>query len=87
MKVDPVEIEHVILALPQVAQVAVSGVIGERGMEMIKASVVLRAGQNLRREMLIEHCRKELAEHKVPRIVELVDSLHQNIMGKRVRDT
>lgn len=56
-------------------------------MEMIKASVVLRAGQNLRREMLIEHCRKELAEHKVPRIVELVDSLHQNIMGKRVRDT
>jgi long-chain acyl-CoA synthetase len=87
VKVDPVEIERVILILPQVAQVAVSSVTGDRGMEMIKASVVLRAGQDLRRETLIEHCRKELAEHKVPRIVEVVDSLHENIMGKRVRDT
>ena len=87
VKLDPVEIERVIFALPQVAQVAVSSVTGGRGMEMIKASVVLRAGQDLRRETLVEHCRKELAEHKVPRIVELVDSLPENIMGKRVRGT
>ena len=84
VKVDPVEIERVMLDFPQVAQVAVSSVIGERGMEMIRARVVLRPHQELRREALIDHCRKELAEHKVPRIVEVVDTLHENIMGKRV---
>jgi long-chain acyl-CoA synthetase len=84
VKVDPVEIERVILDVPQVAQVAVSSVIGERGMEMIRARVVLRPHQELRREALIDHCRKKLAEHKVPRIIEVVASLHENIMGKRV---
>ena len=84
VKVDPVEIERVILDVPQVAQVAVSSVIGERGMEMIRARIVLRPHQDLRREALIEHCRKELAEHKVPRIIEVVGALHENIMGKRV---
>jgi long-chain acyl-CoA synthetase len=84
VKVDPVEIERVILDFPQVAQVAVSSVIGERGMEMIRARVVLRPHQELRREALIDHCRKELAEYKVPRIIEVVGTLHENIMGKRV---
>jgi long-chain acyl-CoA synthetase len=84
VKVDPVEIERVILDVPQVAQVAVSSVIGERGMEMIRARVVLRPHQELRREALIDHCRRQLAEHKVPRIIEVVATLHENIMGKRV---
>lgn len=84
VKVDPVEIERVILALPQVEQAMVSSVIGERGMEMIKARVVVAAGRQLQREALIAHCRAELAEYKVPRVVELVDSLPENIMGKRV---
>ncbi len=84
VKVDPVEIERVILDLPQVAQVAVSSLIGERGMEMIRARVVLRPHQELRREALLDHCRKELAEHKVPRIIDVVETLHENIMSKRV---
>lgn len=84
VKVDPVEIERVILAIPQVAQVAVSSVTGDRGMEMIRARVVLRPHQELRREALIDHCRKQLAEHKVPRIIEVVETLTENIMGKRV---
>jgi long-chain acyl-CoA synthetase len=83
VKVDPVEIERVILGLPQVRKAAVSSVIGERGMELIKARVVVAEGVELLRETLIAHCRRELAEYKVPRIVELVDSLPEDILGKR----
>lgn len=84
VKVDPVEIERVIQSMPQVAQVAVSSVIGERGMALIKASVVVRQGEALQREAVVGRCRERLAEHKVPRIVEFVDALPENIMGKRV---
>jgi long-chain acyl-CoA synthetase len=84
VKVDPVEIERVILELPQVKNVVVSSVLGERGMELIKASLVLAEGRELAREAVIAHCRGQLAEYKVPRIVEVVDTLPANIMGKRV---
>lgn len=84
VKVDPVEIEQVILELPQVEKVVVSSVLSERGMELIKASLVLADGQELAREAVIAHCRHELAEYKVPRIVEVVDKLPENILGKRV---
>jgi long-chain acyl-CoA synthetase len=84
VKVDPVEIERVILDLPEVANVLVSSVLGERSLEVIKASLVLTPGRQLKRETVISHCRRGLAEYKVPRIVEVVDELPQNILGKRV---
>jgi AMP-binding enzyme C-terminal domain len=58
--------------------------LSERGFEVIKASLVLARGQQLTRETLIAHCRRALAEYKVPRIVEMVHMLPENLMGKRV---
>ena len=84
IKVDPVEIERVILSLPQVSEVAVTGVTGARGLTVIKAAVVVRRGESLELEAVIAHCRRELAEHKIPRIVELVDAIDVNTLGKRV---
>src|SRR5262245_33878488 len=61
VKVDPLEIERVILALPQVSAATVSSVAGERGMEVITARVVVAGGREISREALVAHCRRELA--------------------------
>jgi len=39
-------------------------------------------GVTLTREEILEHCRKNLAGYKKPRIIDLVDALPRNAAGK-----
>ncbi len=80
-KVDPAEVERVIAAVPGVVEVVVVGVPGPGG-ERVKAAVV--AG-GVDRSTVLEACRASLAEYKVPRIVEFVDEIPRNPMGKVLR--
>lgn len=47
------------------------------------AVVALRPETELTREKILVHCRRTLAEYKVPRRVELVDEIPANETGKR----
>jgi long-chain acyl-CoA synthetase len=84
VKVDPVEIETVVASMPGVAAVRVSSELGSRGLETIKVTVVPEAGAVVDREAVLRHCRTRLAEYKLPRHVELVDALPENLLGKSV---
>ncbi len=78
----PAEIENTISEHPGVAQVAVVGVPDERMGEVGVAFVIPRTGAGIDPGELIAWCRERMANYKVPRRVEVVDSLPTNAGGK-----
>ena len=82
----PAEIENLLLRHPHIAQVAVIGVPEERLGEVGKAFVVLDPGPPIEPAELIEWARGAMANFKVPRSVELLDSLPVNATGKVMKD-
>jgi len=82
----PAEIENQLLRHPRIEQAAVIGVPDERLGEVAKAFVVLRAGDPILEDEIIEWSRAEMANFKVPRAVEFLDALPVNATGKVVKD-
>ncbi len=78
----PAEIENMMAAHPDVAQVAVIGVPDARLGEAGHAFVVPRAGAVLDEPMLAAWCRTRMANYKVPRAIAFVDALPLNASGK-----
>ena len=79
-KVNPREIEAVILQIDGVSEVKVYGEpAGARG-EVVAAAIV--ATPDVTREQVREFCRARLSLHKVPRIVKLIDAIPVDERGK-----
>jgi HIP---CoA ligase len=78
----PAEIENMILAHPAVSQVAVIGVSDARLGEVGCAFVIARPEHTIDPDELIAWCRERMANYKVPRRVEVVDSFPLNATGK-----
>jgi HIP---CoA ligase len=74
----PAEVEQTLMRLDGVRDVAVVGVPDERMGEVGKAFVVGEVGA----EEVVAFARERLANFKVPRQVEIVDSLPRNLGGK-----
>jgi long-chain acyl-CoA synthetase len=83
-KVDPLEVEDVLTAHPNVREAVVVGVKGAfEGEEIVKAAVVAANGCDQRE--LIAFCRQRLANFKVPQIVEFRDEIPKSPLGKILR--
>lgn len=80
VKIDPVEIQRVLAAMPGVERSVVYGVKDVNGMQAVKALLV--ADEGIDANGVLAHCRAHLAEYKLPRIIEFVDRLPQDLMGK-----
>ncbi|MGH2508941.1 MAG: AMP-binding protein [Ktedonobacteraceae bacterium] len=78
----PREIEDVIMRLAEVAEVAVVGVLDQYMGERVKAVIALKPGKSLGEETVKAFCAENLAEYKVPRLVEFVQALPRNSTGK-----
>ena len=72
-KVLPSEVETVLLSHPAVKQVTVVPLRDAYGEEAITAFVV--ACEQCTKTELLNHCRAQLADHKIPRFIEFRDSL------------
>ena len=79
-KVNPREVEQVILQIEGVRQAKVYGEpAGARG-EVVAAAVV--ASPDVTRETIRAFCLEHLSPHKVPRIVKLIESIPLDERGK-----
>jgi long-chain acyl-CoA synthetase len=68
------EVEAVIYKHPAVREAAVFGIPDPRWGELVMACVVLKPGRALSADELIAHCRRSLANYKVPRRIEFSEA-------------
>ncbi|HET8992851.1 MAG TPA: AMP-binding protein [Rhodococcus sp. (in: high G+C Gram-positive bacteria)] len=83
----PREIEDVISAHPAVAAVAVVGVPDQKWGEAVKACVVLRDGQDVPADELIEKVRAAKGSVHAPKSVDFLDALPLTPLGKLDKKT
>ena len=76
------EVENVIAAHPQVAEVAVFGIPHPQWVEAVHAVVAPRQGEVIDPEEVIAFTRERLAHYKCPKSVEVVEVLPRNPSGK-----
>ncbi len=81
-RVHPNDVEEVIAEMPGVIEVAVVGVEDELLGQVVKAFVVAHDTPARAAERIKAHCRKHLAQYKIPRIVEFTSALPRTASGK-----
>jgi acyl-CoA synthetase (AMP-forming)/AMP-acid ligase II len=74
----PAEVEEILYRHPKILEAAVIGVHDEQWGESVKAIVVIKPGETLTEEEVIEFCKEHLASYKKPRSVDFIDSLPRN---------
>ena len=81
----PNEIEDVISKHEKVLEVGVVGVRDSRTGEAVKVFIVPKEPDSLTEDEVIDYCRKNLADYKVPKYVEFRESLPKSYIGKILR--
>jgi acyl-CoA synthetase (AMP-forming)/AMP-acid ligase II len=84
-RISPLDIEEVIAALDEVAEIAVVGVPDSILGEAIKAVVTLRPGATLDAMAVQRHCMQHLPRYKVPKSVQFAERLPRTASGKIMR--
>lgn len=83
-KVDPAEVENVLLNMQGITEAAVLGVEDKSGKEHVKAVLVsekpVSAGE------VVAHCRGRLADYKIPLSIEFRDDLPRSPSGKVLKE-
>jgi long-chain acyl-CoA synthetase len=65
-----------------IALAAVIGVPDTYHGEIVKACIALKPGATATADEIVAHCREGLTEYKVPRVVEIRDTLPMSAVGK-----
>jgi acyl-CoA synthetase (AMP-forming)/AMP-acid ligase II len=78
----PREIEEILYSHPKIDDAAIIGVPDPFWGESVRAVLVLKEGERMIEEEVIEYCKSHLASYKKPKSVEFVKSLPRNPSGK-----
>jgi long-chain acyl-CoA synthetase len=81
----PREVEEIIQDHPAVLEVAVAGVPDPYRGETVKAWVVVKPGEELARQAVIDWCADKLVKYKVPTEIEFRKQLPKTHVGKTLR--
>jgi fatty-acyl-CoA synthase len=82
----PAEVENAIYELPQISETAIIGMKDEKWGEVGKAVVVLKEGQALTGEAIMNHLKGRLAKYKIPKSIVFSDPLPRNAAGKVLKN-
>jgi long-chain acyl-CoA synthetase len=91
LNISPSEVEFVLLSHPSVAEAVYLGIDDGSGGQIPTAFVVLKKGQHATPEELSDLCNRNLADFKLPKRIEFIDSVPKTGSGKisrrKLRDT
>ncbi len=82
-KVNPLEVEEVLLSFPGVKECIVVGSTKKNGEECVKAVIV---AQGIKENEIRRFCVNKLSEYKIPSIIEFRQSIPRNNLGKVKRE-
>ena len=82
MNVSSVEVERVLYQHPAVLEAAVVGVADDYWAQLVTAYVVARPHQTVDPEQVRTFCKEQVAAYKVPKQVNIVESLPKDTQGK-----
>jgi fatty-acyl-CoA synthase len=82
-----VELENEIMAHPKVAEAAVIAIPHEKWVERPLACVVVKPGETLTAEEVIDHLRPRVAKWWLPDAVEFIDEVPKTSVGKFSKKT
>ena len=82
-KVDPFEVESLLMTHEGITEAAVIGIPGSGGREEVKAFIV---ADGLTRRDIVDFCRKKISDYKIPTKIEFVDTLPRSPAGKVLRE-
>ncbi len=80
----PNEIEEIVSAHPKVLECAAIGVPNEKTGEMVKLFVV-KKDKSLKEKELMDYCRENLTQYKLPKAIEFRETLPKSNVGKILR--
>lgn len=83
-KVDPAEVENLLVRIPGITDAVVLGVRDKNGKEHVKA--VLVADRQMNAADVVGFCRGKIADYKIPLSIEFKDELPRSPSGKVLRE-
>lgn len=81
-KLSALEIETGLLDHPSIRECAVVGIADDTWGETVAVAVVLKEGATLAIDPLRTWCRDRMSAYKIPKVIQVVDQLPRNAMGK-----
>lgn len=81
----PREIDEVLFQHPKVADAVSVGIPDDYRGETVKAYIVVKPGETLSEQEIIDFCKDKLAPYKRPKLVEFRDELPKSAVGKLLR--
>ncbi len=84
-KVDSLEIEEILMKHPKIQEAVVVGVKGEYAGELIKAVLVKKPQEPCEYSEIISFCKTQMAEFKIPKIIEFRPEIPKSPLGKILR--
>lgn len=85
-KVNPEDVEKVLMAFPGVKEVMVTGIPNHVYGEIVKAVIVTEGDVSIDETALLKHCQGKIADFKIPRIIEYSSALLRTTTGKIKRN-
>ena len=85
LNISPSEVEFVLLSHPSIAEAVYVGINDGYGGQIPTAFVVLKEGQHATSKELSDLCCQNLADFKLPKRIEFVDSIPKTSSGKVAR--
>lgn len=82
----PIEIENRLVEHPDVVEAAVVGIAHRTLGQEVKAVIVVRAGATVSDDDVMSFCAETLVRYKVPSVIERLDVLPRNDVGKVLKE-
>jgi len=82
----PEEVEKVLRGHPKIEEVYIIGVPDKKWGEVPKAIIVLKKGQKITKDEVVQFCIDKLAKFKIPKYVQIVDYIPKTDIGKVSRE-